>query len=100
MPQASQTNLQRTHAVSGQVSSRSVTLDCLIKSEHQFQPKLNLAGTRGCARDFARRGTDAIARKDDRVRKTEVCPVCNVKAFSPEQHARPFRDWGGLEDRQ
>src|SRR3989442_7676104 len=67
-----------------------------FQSEHQFQPKLNLAGTRGCARDFARRGTDAIARKDDRVRKTEVCSVGKVKGFGPEQNSRPFRDCGGL----
>src|SRR5437773_8270360 len=100
MPQASQTNLQRTHAVSCQVSSRSVTLDCLIKSEHQFQPKLNLAGTRGRARDLARRGTDAIARKDEEVRNAEVRLVCDVKAFGPEQQLRAFRDWDGLEDRE
>ena len=69
-------------------------------SEHQFQPKLNLARTRGCARDFTRRGTDSVARKDERVRKIEVRPVSDVKKFGPKQHSRPFRNWDGLEDRE
>src|SRR5437867_9024020 len=69
-------------------------------SEHQFQPKLNLAGTRDCAGNLARRGTDAIARKDKEVRNTEVWPVCDVKGFSPEEQAGSFRDWDGLEDRE
>ena len=71
-----------------------------VNPEHQFQPKLNLAGTRGCARDFARRRTDAIAGKDDRVRKIEVRPVSDVKKFCPEQHFRLFRDWYGLKHRE
>src|SRR5207245_4874362 len=62
------------------------------KSEHQFQPKLNLAGTRGRARDLARRGTDAIARKDKEVRNAAVRPVRDVKAFGPEQQLCAFRD--------
>lgn len=75
--------------------------DCLeVGSEHQFQSKLNLAGTRGCAGNCARRGTDAIAGKDDRVRKIKVRPVCKVKEFSPEQHPCSFRDGGGLENRE
>src|SRR2546425_6037455 len=69
-------------------------------SEHQLQPKLNLAGTRDCAGDLARRRTDAFARKDKEVRNTEVCPVGDVEGFSTEQHFRPFRDRDGLEDRE
>src|SRR5262249_10181737 len=76
-----------------------LSLLCAQESEHQFQPKLNLAGTRDCARDLARRGTDAIARKDEEVRNPEVCPVGDIEGFSTEQHFRPFRDWDGLEDR-
>src|SRR5437879_12971739 len=68
-------------------------------SEHEFQPKLNLAGTRDCARDLARRGTDALTRKDKEVRNTEVCLVCDVEGFSPEEQAGSFRDWDGLENR-
>src|SRR5436309_7116378 len=69
-------------------------------SKHQFQPELNLAGTRDCAGNLARRGTDALARKDKEVRNTEVWPVCDVKGFSPKEQPGSFRDWDGLEDRQ
>src|SRR5262249_38056662 len=51
-----------------------------IESEHQFHSKLNLAGTRDSAGDLARRGTDAFAGKDKKIRTTEVCPVCMLKA--------------------
>ncbi len=60
-------------------------------SEHQFQAKLNLARSRGCARDLARRGADRVARKDERVRKIKVRPVSDVKKFGAKQHPRPFR---------
>src|SRR5438874_12646971 len=69
-------------------------------SEHQFQPELNLPRTRGRIRHLARRGTDAIARKDEEVRNAEIRPVCKIKAFGPEQQLRAFRDWDGLEDRE
>ena len=45
-------------------------------------------------------GLMLLPEKIDRVRKTETCLVGNVKAFSPEQHARLFRDWDGLKDRE
>jgi hypothetical protein len=54
------------------------------RSEDQFQPKLNLARTRGCGRDFARRGTDRAAGKDVRVRKTEIGSVGDIKKFGPK----------------
>ena len=65
-------------------------------SKYEFQPKLNLAGSRGRARDFARSGTETVAGKDDRVRKTEVSSVRDVKKFGPKLHTRPFRDTGAL----
>src|SRR6266516_1779390 len=40
---------------------------------------------------FCPRGTDAIARKDDRIRKIEVCPGCNVKALDHFQSRRVYR---------
>jgi len=53
-------------------------------SEHEFQPKLNLARSSGCAHDFARRGTDRAAGKDVRVRKTEIGSVGDIKKFGPK----------------
>src|SRR5262249_34443399 len=95
---------RKAKVVTAAAAQKSLTfiqsLLCTQKSEHQFQPKLNLARTRDCAGNLARRGTDAIARKDKEVRNTEVCPVCDVKGFSPEEQTRLFRDWDRLEDRE
>src|SRR2546425_1098637 len=86
--------IERRYSFSNRVCLR------YLDSEHQLQAKLNLAGTRDCAGDLARGGTDALARKHKEVRNTEVCPVGDVKCLGPEEQTRFFRDRYGLEDRE
>ena len=69
-------------------------------SEGQLQRELNLAGRcRGAGYD-PRRGAGGPARKNDRVRKTNVCAVQQVKGFSPELQPGPLGNGSGLKQRK
>src|SRR6266566_3328960 len=61
------------------------------KIRTSISAQIESGGNSWLCSSFCPRGTDAIGRKDDRIRKIEVCPVCNVKALDHFQSRRVYR---------